>query len=334
MSGLNGRTKLYAGNANIPLARHIASYLGMQLSPVELTQFSDGEIRCEIPEHIRKNHTFIIQPTSAPVNDHIMEVMVLADALRRQNVKDITAVIPYYGYARQDRKPGFSRTPITSRLIANMLEMVGIDQVIVVDIHSEQQLGFFNIPVINISAAPIIVADIWRNHAFDPRELVIVSPDTGGVARARSIAKQLDNAQLAIVDKRRPEANVAEVMNIIGDVEGKRCIIVDDMIDTAGTLCKAAAALKEKGGASYVAAYATHPVFSGKAYQNIAESVIDEVVVTDTIPVEAKPVTLYGTEVMEPPPDNIRQISVAGLVAETMRRVRSHQSVSEIYTGS
>jgi ribose-phosphate pyrophosphokinase len=334
MSGLTGRTKIYAGSANKSLAQHIASYLGMQLSPIELTQFSDGEIRCEIPEHIRKHHTFIIQPTCAPVNDHIMEVMVLADALRRQNVKDITAVIPYYGYARQDRKPGLSRTPITSRLIANMLEMVGVNQVIVVDIHSEQQLGFFNIPVINISAAPIIVADIWRNHAFDPRDLVIVSPDTGGVARARSIAKQLDNAQLAIIDKRRPEANVAEVMNIIGDVEGKRCIIVDDMIDTAGTLCKAATALKEKGGAAYVAAYATHPVFSGKAYQNIEESNLDEVVVTDTIPVEPKMTVIYGTEVAEPPPDKIRQISVAGLIAETMRRVRSHQSVSEIYTGT
>lgn len=321
MPGLNGRTKIYAGNANRALAEHIASALGMQLSPVELTQFSDGEIRCEIPEHVRGNHTFIIQPTCAPTNDHVMELMVLADALRRQNVKDITAVIPYYGYARQDRKPGFSRTPVTSRLIANMIEMVGIDQVILVDIHSEQQLGFFNIPVINISAAPIIVADIWRDHySLSMSDTVIVSPDTGGVARARMIAKQLDNAQLAIVDKRRPEANVAEVMNIIGDVEGKRCIIVDDMIDTAGTLCKAAVALKERG-AEYVAAYATHPVFSGNAYNNIATSVLDEVVVTDTIPIEA------GTR-------KIRQISVASIIAETMRRVRSKQSVSQIYTGS
>jgi len=329
MSALNGRTKIYAGNANIPLATHIAEYLGTHLAPIELTQFSDGEIRCEIPEHIRKHHTFIIQPTSGPVNDHLMEIMVMTDALRRQNVKDITAIIPYYGYARQDRKPGFTRTPITSRLVANMLEMVGINQLIVVDIHSEQQLGFFNIPVINISAAPIIVADIWRN--VDMSNLVVVSPDTGGVARARAIAKQLDNAQLAIVDKRRPEANVAEVMNIIGDVDGKDCVMVDDMIDTAGTLCKAADALK-KFGARSVRAYATHPVFSGKAYDNISNSVIDEVVVTDTIPVTDKIHNVMGTDIPEMVPSNIRQISVAGLIAETMRRLRSHQSVSQIYT--
>jgi ribose-phosphate pyrophosphokinase len=261
-----------------------------------------------------------------------MELMVLSDALRRQNVKDITAVIPYYGYARQDRKPGFSRTPITSRLVANMIEMVGINQLIVVDIHSEQQLGFFNIPVINISAAPVIVADIYRHHVYNPEDLVIVSPDTGGVARARSIAKQLDNADLAIIDKRRPRANVAEVMNVIGNVKGRRCIIVDDMIDTAGTLCKAAVALKEHG-AEYVAAYATHPVFSGQAYENIGKSVLDEVVVTDTIPIRDK-------EYLDVDPDmwpswyKIRQISIADIIAETLRRIRSNQSVSEIYTGS
>jgi ribose-phosphate pyrophosphokinase len=329
MSGLNGRTKLYAGSANPALAEHIAKYLDSSLAPLELSQFSDGELRCEIPEHIRRHHAFIIQPTSAPVNTHIMEVMVVADALRRQNVKSITAVLPYYGYARQDRKPGLTRTPITSRLVANMLEMVGVTQVIVVDIHSEQQLGFFNIPIINISAAPIIVADIWR-HA-DMNNLTVVSPDTGGVARARAIAKQLGDAPLAIVDKRRPEANVAEVMNIIGDVEGRDCVMVDDMIDTAGTLCKAGAALKDFGARS-VRAYATHPVFSGSAYNNISNSVIDEVVVTDTIPVEDKVVNVMGTEVLETVPSNIRQISVAGLIAETMRRIRSHQSVSQIYT--
>lgn len=318
---LSGKVKLYAGNSNPKLAEHISEYLAESLAPAELTKFSDGEIRCEIPEHIRKHHAFIIQSTCSPVNDNLMEIMVLADALRRQNVKDITLVIPYYGYARQDRKPGFSRTPVTSRVVANMIEMVGIEQVIMVDIHSEQQLGFFNIPVINISAAPIIVADIYRNHYYDPEDMVIVSPDTGGVARARAIAKQLDNADLAIIDKRRPEANVAEVMNVIGNVEGRRCIVVDDMIDTAGTLCKAAKALKDHG-ATYVAAYATHPVFSGQAYHNIGNSLIDEVVVTDTIPL------------FDFPPPNIRQISVAGVVAETIRRLRSHQSISEIYTGS
>lgn len=321
MLGKSGRTKLYTGNSNPKLAEHIAEYLSHPLAAVELTKFSDGEIRCEIPEHIRKHHAFIIQSTCAPVNDNLMEIMILADALRRQNVKDITAVIPYYGYARQDRKPGFSRTPITSRVVANMLEMGGIEQLITIDIHSEQQLGFFNIPIINISATPIIVADIWKNHTYDPEDVVIVSPDTGGVARARSVAKQLDNADLAIVDKRRPEANVAEVMNIIGNVEGRRCIMVDDMIDTAGTLCKAGKALKENG-ATYVAAYATHPVFSGKAYDNIANSDIDEVVVTDTIPL------------FDFPPPNIRQISIGGLLAETIRRLRSQQSISAIYTGS
>lgn len=321
MNKIDGQVKIYSGNANIELTNRIMFHLGGSQSPVELTRFSDGEIRCEIPEHIRNFHAFIIQPTCVPVNDNLMEIMILADALRRQNVKDITAIVPYWGYARQDRKPGFSRTPITSRLIANMFEMVGIDQVVLVDIHSEQQLGFFNIPVINVSAAPIIVADIWKNHVGKFTDLVIVSPDTGGVARARSIAKQLDNTELAIVDKRRPEANVAEVMNIIGDVENKCCIIVDDMIDTAGTLCKAAAALKDQG-ASYVAAYATHPVFSGNAYSNINNSVLDEVVITDTIPINTSETS------------KVRQISVSSLLAETIRRIRSHQSVSQLYIGS
>ena len=319
MPGLNGKTKVFTGTSNPKLTERIVHYLDEKIEPIELTRFSDGEIRCELPTHVRDYHTFIIQSTCNPVNDNVMELLIMADALRRQHVKNITAVIPYYGYARQDRKPGFSRTPITSRLVADMLEMAGINQIVLVDIHSEQQLGFFRIPVINISAAPEIVADIWRHH--DPSKLVIVSPDTGGVARARSIAKQIDNVDLAIVDKRRPEANVAEVMNVIGDVEGKRCVIVDDMIDTAGTLCKAAKALKDKG-AEYVAAYATHPVFSGNALQNINDSVLDEVVVTDTIPLRDD---FYQS--------CIRQISVSGLLAETIRRIRSKRSVSEIYTG-
>lgn len=319
MSGIDGRTKLFSGNSNPKLANDIARLLGTKISPLELTQFSDGEIRCEIPDHVRHHHTFIIQSTSAPVNDNLMEIMLLADALRRQNVSSITAVIPYYGYARQDRKPGFSRTPITSRVVAKMLQGVGIGQFIYIDIHSEQQGGFFDNPVINISAAPIVVADIYRH--VDMSNLVVVSPDAGGVARTRAIAKQLDDAPLAIVDKRRPEANVSEVMNIVGDVEGKDCVLVDDLIDTAGTLCKAGKALKENGARS-VRAYATHAVFSGKAYDNIANSVIDEVVVTDTI------------KLFDFPPPNIRQISVAGLIAETIRRLRSHQSISQIYTGT
>jgi ribose-phosphate pyrophosphokinase len=251
-----------------------------------------------------------------------MELLVMVDALRRQDAKKITAVVPYYGYARQDRKPGFSRTPITSRLVADMLERNGngIDKLIVVDIHSEQQVGFFNKQVINISAAPLIAADIYRNVPSE--RPMIVSPDTGGVARARMIAKQAGDADLAIVDKRRPKANVSEVMNIIGDVEGRDCVIVDDLIDTAGTLCKAASALKAKGALS-VRAYAPHPVFSGHAFDNIMESELDEVVVTDTIPLDSR---FEGSIV--------RQISISGLIAETILRIRNHQSISQIYTGT
>lgn len=322
MSALHGRTKVFSGNANPQLAHKIAHFLGTPLGKVDISQFSDGEVRAEINEHVRGHNIILIQPTCAPTNDNLMELLVMVDAFRRSAVKSITAVIPYYGYSRQDRRPDFTRTPITSRLVASMLETAGVDQVIVVDIHSGQQQGFFNIPVINISASPEIVGDVWRNHAFDPKKLIVVSPDTGGVVRARSVAKQLDNAELAIIDKRRPEANQSEVMHVIGDVEGRRCIIVDDMIDTAGTLCKGAAALKERG-ADYVAAYATHPVFSGSAYDNILNSEIDEVVVTDTIPLN----------IPEEASHKIRQISVSALVSETIRRIRSKQSISEMYAG-
>lgn len=320
MSGLNGRTRLFSGNANRHLAEHVARYLNIALGNMEVKRFSDGEIRVEIEEHVRGTHAIIIQPTCFPTNDNLMELLIIVDALRRSGTKSITAVVPYYGYSRQDRRPDYSRTPITSRLVADLLETTGVDQLLVIDIHSGQQQGFFRIPVTNISAAPVIVADVWKNHGRDLENIVVVSPDTGGVVRARSVAKQLDNANLVIIDKRRPEAGQAEVMHVIGDVAVKKCIMVDDMIDTAGTLCKGAAALKEHG-ATYVAAYATHPIFSGRALDNIANSVIDEVVVTDTIPLER-----------EIPP-NIRVISIAGLLAETIRRIRSKESVSQMYVG-
>jgi len=251
-----------------------------------------------------------------------MEMLILADAIKRQGASKIVAVVPYYGYSRQDRRPGFSRTPITAKLVADMMQKAGIKRMVTIDIHAEQEVGFFDIPVTNISASPDIVADIWKRHAYDGN-LVIISPDVGGTVRARSIAKQLDNADLAIVDKRRPEANVAEVMNIIGDVEGKRCVIVDDLVDTAGTLTKSARALKEKG-ATYVAAYATHPVFSGKAAENLADPALDEIVTTDTIPLSDEIRSM----------NKIRQISVAKILAETMHRLRSRRSISDMYIGS
>ena len=323
MHELKARTKIYAGNSNFKLAEEIAEVLSARLSARELGKFSDGETRCELLEHVRDNYIFLIQSTCNPVNDHLFELFFMADAVRRQGTSNIVAVMPYYGYSRQDRKPGFTRTPISSSLVARFLEKAGITHVLTIDIHSEQQLGFFNIPVINISASPELVGDIWRHYAYD-KAMMIVSPDTGGVVRARSVAKQLDDADLAIVDKRRPKANVSEVMNIIGDVKGRKCIMIDDMIDTAGTLCKAAKALV-RHGAIYVAAYATHAVFSGNAYQNIVDTPeLDEIVVTDTIPLSPDMKNL----------GKIRQISVANLLAETMYRLRSRKSVSEIYTGS
>jgi len=311
--------KIFAGNANLQLAKDIAKALYVRLGYVEVEKFSDKEIRVELDEHVRLQTVFIVQPTCAPANDNLMEFLIMTDAIKRSAATKIVGVIPYYGYARQDRRPAYSRTPITSRLVADMIQVAGVNQIIVVDLHSDQQQGFFTIPVTNISAAPIIIGDIWRKYQRDINNVVIVSPDTGGVARARKIAKQVNDADLAIVDKRRPKANVSEVMNIIGDVDGRDCIIVDDMIDTAGTLAKAAAALKDRGADSVIA-YATHPVFSGKAYQNIDNSVLDEVIVTDTIP-------LSFTEKS----DKIRVISIASLLAETMRRINNGKSVSEIY---
>lgn len=312
-------SKIFAGNANIKLARKIAKALNTSLGKVEVDKFSDKEIRVEIAETIRLQSVFIIQPTCAPANDNLMEFLIMADAVRRSAAQKIIGVVPYYGYARQDRRPSYTRTPVTSRLVADMIQTAGIDQLIIVDLHSEQQQGFFTIPVTNISASPIIVGDIWRKYQRDINNVVIVSPDTGGVARARSIAKQVNDADLAIIDKRRPKANISQVMNVIGDVEGRDCIIVDDMIDTAGTLAKAASALKKKGATSVIA-YATHPVFSGSAYENIDNSELDEVIVTDTIPLSA-----------DKSSKKVRVISIASLLAETMRRINNGKSVSEIY---
>lgn len=310
--------KIFTGTANPKLAKDVTDYLQLDLGKLDIEQFSDGEIRVEIHETVRGDELYIIQPTCSPANDNLMELLIITDAARRSACGLMTAVIPYYGYARQDRRPDYTRTPITARVVADMLETAGIHRIITVDIHSGQQQGFFHIPVTNISAAPEFIGDIWRNYGTD--DIIVVSPDTGGVVRARHIAKQLDDADLAIIDKRRPKANVAQVMNIIGNVEGKTCIMIDDMIDTAGSLSKGAAALKA-AGAKRVVAYATHPVFSGLAYQNIMESELDEVVVTDTIPLSA--------EFKLAP--KVRVISIAPLLAETIRRMQGQRSISELY---
>lgn len=319
---------IFTGNANPELAGRISGILKTPISESKVDRFSDGEIQVEIGVNVRGHTAFIIQPTCAPANDNLMELLIMIDALRRSAVKEIIAVIPCYGYARQDRRPEYSRTPITSRLIAGMLESAGVDQVVTVDIHSTQQQGFFSVPMINISASPEIISDVWKVNGRRNQRLVVVSPDVGGVARARYIAKRLNNADLAIVDKRREKANESKVMNIIGDVDNAHCVMIDDMIDTAGTLCGAGAALKEAGAAS-VSAYGTHAVLSGSAYENILASDLDEVVVTDTIPLSE---SLVAYECMKE--GKLRQISVATIIAETMRRIRSKQSVSEIYEGS
>jgi ribose-phosphate pyrophosphokinase len=279
--------------------------------------FSDGEISVEIQENVRGKDVFIIQPTCVPTNDNLMELMVMIDAIRRASSNRVTAVIPYFGYARQDRRVRSQRVPITAKVVANMLTGVGVDSVLTIDLHADQIQGFFECPVDNVYASPILMGDIWKQKYPD---MIVVSPDVGGVVRARAIAKQLDEADLAIIDKRRPQANVAKVMNIIGDVAGKTCIIVDDMVDTAGTLCQAAAALKEEG-AKGVFAYCTHPVLSGKAIENIQNSAMDELVVTDTIPLSEEAMACT----------RIRQVSVTGLLAETIRRVHASESVSSLY---
>ena len=308
---------VFSGNAHPELSSEIAEYLGLPLGKAVVGQFSDGESMVEIQENVRGRDVFVVQPTSEPTNDNLMELLVMIDALRWASAGRITAVIPYFGYARQDRRPRSARVPITARLAAKMIGAAGCDRVLTMDLHADQIQGFFDIPVDNVYASPILLGDIWRQRYDD---LMVVSPDVGGVVRARAIAKRLDDAELAIIDKRRPKANVAQVMNIIGDVESRTCVLVDDMVDTAGTLCKAAAALK-KHGAKKVVAYSTHAVLSGPAIENINNSELDELVVAGTIPL--KPNAKDCTK--------IRQLSIAGLLAETMRRISNEESVSSLF---
>ena len=309
---------VFAGNANRPLALSICRELGVPLGKAVIGRFSDGEVQVEIEENVRRQEVFIVQPTCAPTADNFMELLVLIDALKRASAASVTAVIPYFGYARQDRRPRSARVAITAKVAAKMIGAVGTDRVLTVDLHADQIQGFFDIPLDNVYSSPVLLADIWRYQGTS--ELLVVSPDVGGVVRARAIAKRLDDAELAIIDKRRPRPNEATVMNIIGDVEGKVCVLVDDIVDTAGTLCAAAAALK-KHGARRVVAYCTHPVLSGPAIQNLNGSQLDELVVTDTIPLSEAARAC----------SRIRQLSVAELLAETMRRIAFGESVSSLY---
>ena len=309
---------VFSGNANRPLADAVCRELGVRPGKALVSTFSDGEVQVEIEENVRRQEVFIIQPTNAPTAENFMELLVLVDALKRASAASVTAVVPYFGYARQDRRPRSSRVPITAKVAAKMFGAVGCDRVLTVDLHADQIQGFFDIPVDNVYASPLLLADIWRAHGTD--NLIVVSPDVGGVVRARAIAKRLDDADLAIIDKRRPKANVSTVMNIIGDVEGKTCVLVDDIVDTAGTLCAAANALKERG-AQKVVAYCTHPVLSGAAIDNVTRSLLDELVVTDTIALSQ---AARGCP-------KIRQLSVAELLAETIRRVAFGESVSSLY---
>jgi ribose-phosphate pyrophosphokinase len=308
---------LFAGNANPALAHEIARHLTLPLGRAFVGRFSDGEVNIELMENVRGRDIFIVQPTCPPANDTLMELLVMADACRRASAARITAVVPYYGYARQDRRPRATRTAITAKLVANMLTSAGTDRLLTVDVHAEQIQGFFDIPVDNVYASPVLLGDAYKQGYHD---MVVVSPDVGGVVRARALAKRLDDAELAIIDKRRPRPNESKVMNIIGEVKGKTCVMIDDMVDTAGTLCQAAQALKDEG-AERVVAYITHAVLSGNAVERIEKSVLDEMVVTDTIPL--------GPDAQKC--RKIRQLSVAGLLAETIRRIRDEESVSSLY---
>ena len=309
---------VFSGNANRPLAQAVCRELGVPMGKALVGKFSDGEVQVEIEENVRGQDVFVIQPTCAPTAEHFMELLALIDALKRASADSVTAVVPYFGYARQDRRPRSARVPITAKVAAKMFSAVDADRVLTVDLHAEQIQAFFDIPVDNVYASPLLLADIWRAQGTD--NIIVVSPDVGGVVRARAIAKRLDDADLAIIDKRRPKANVATVMNIIGDVTGKTCVLVDDIVDTAGTLCAAAAALKQHG-ALKVVAYCTHPVLSGAAIDNISASALDELVVTDTIPLTPA-ARACG---------RIRQLSVAELLAETVRRIAMGESVSTLY---
>jgi len=314
----NDNLLVFSGNANRPLAQAVCRELGVPMGKALVGKFSDGEVQVEIEENVRGQDVFVIQPTSAPTAEHFMELLVLIDALKRASASSVTAVVPYFGYARQDRRPRSARVPITAKVAAKMFGAVNADRVLTIDLHADQIQGFFDMPVDNVYASPLLLADIWRNQGTD--NLIVVSPDVGGVVRARAIAKRLDDADLAIIDKRRPKANVSTVMNIIGDVAGKTCVMVDDIVDTAGTLCAAAAALKQHG-ATKVVAYCTHPVLSGAAINNINGSALDELVVTDTIPLTDAARAC----------SRIRQLSVAELLAETIRRIAMGESVSTLY---
>jgi len=308
---------LFAGNASQTVAGRVAQQLMQPLGFIQVEKFSDGETRVEILENIRGMDVFLIQSTCPPGNDHLMELLLMADACRRASAKTISAVVPYFGYSRQDRRPRNTRGPISAKLVADLIETSGISRLITIDLHADQIEGFFSIPVDNVYSSPVLLGDIWKQK-YD--SLVLVSPDVGGVLRARAIARRLDNAGLAIIDKRREKANKSEVVNIIGDVQDKTAVIFDDMVDTAGTLCNAAAALKEKG-ANKIVAYAAHPVLSGPATERIRESELDELVVTDTIPLSQDALDT----------GKIRQLSIAELVAETIRRIIADESVSSLY---
>ncbi len=309
---------VFTGNANRPLAEAVCKELGIRLGKALVSTFSDGEVQVEIEENVRRQEVFVLQPTCAPSAENLVELLVLIDALKRASVSSVTAVVPYFGYARQDRRPRSARVPITAKVAAQMFSTVDTDRVLTVDLHADQIQGFFDIPVDNVYASPLLLADIWR--AYGTENLIVVSPDVGGVVRARALAKRLDDADLAIIDKRRPKANVATVMNIICDVSGRICVLVDDIVDTAGTLCAAAAALKAQG-AIKVVAYCTHPVLSGAAIDNVSRSQLDELVVTDTIPLSDAARNCA----------KIRQLSVAELLAETIRRIAFGESVSSLY---
>ncbi|HEX6723333.1 MAG TPA: ribose-phosphate pyrophosphokinase [Burkholderiaceae bacterium] len=309
-------TVLFTGSANPALAREIAQTLGVELGKAKVGRFSDGEVDVEIQQNVRARDVFVVQPTCAPTNEFLMELMIMVDAFKRASARRITAVIPYFGYARQDRRPRSTRVPISAKVVANLLQTVGVERVLTMDLHADQIQGFFDIPVDNIYASPVLLSDL-KSKAYP--NLVVVSPDVGGVVRARALAKQL-GSDLAIIDKRRAAANVSEVMHVIGDIEGRNCVIMDDMIDTAGTLVKAAEVLKERG-AKRVYAYCTHPVFSGPAIERIEKSQLDEVVITNTIPLNDAALACK----------KIRQLSVAFLFAETIRRISDGESVTSLF---
>jgi len=308
---------VFTGSANRALAAKVAEHIGLELGKATVGRFSDGEVRVEIHENVRGRDVFIVQPTCAPGSDNLMELLIMIDALHRASAGRITAVIPYFGYGRQDRRAHYARVPISAKVVANIVSSVQANRVLIVDLHSDQVQGFFDLPVDNLYASPVLLEDI---RAGDRRNIIVVSPDVGGVVRARALAKRLDDADLAIIDKRRPQPNESEVMNIIGDVAGKACVIIDDIVDTAGTLCEAATALKGQG-AGKVLAYATHPVLSGGAVARIAASALDELIVTDTIPLSPEAAAC----------PRIRQISIAPMLAQAMQRVNREQSISSLF---